>query len=99
VHGGFWAVHHKDLNHFGVTLHLVDAGIDTGAVIAQRVITPTAEDNFKTYPILQYCHGLDLISENLESLLGGEIKTISPLTNESKLHYHPTLWEYVLGKV
>jgi folate-dependent phosphoribosylglycinamide formyltransferase PurN len=99
VHGGYWAVHYNDLKHFGVTLHLVDAGIDTGAVIAQRVITPTAEDNFKTYPILQYCHGLDLISENLESLLGGEINTIPPVTKESKLHYHPTLWEFISGKI
>ncbi|MFT5820438.1 MAG: folate-dependent phosphoribosylglycinamide formyltransferase PurN [Crocinitomix sp.] len=98
VHGGYWAVHNKDLAHFGVTLHLVDQGIDTGHVIAQKIITPEKEDNFKTYPLLQYCTGLDLISTNYEKLLGSEIKTIQPLTTESKLHYHPTLWEFWFGK-
>ncbi|NOQ74471.1 MAG: formyl transferase [Crocinitomix sp.] len=97
VHGGYWAVHNKDLAHFGVTLHLVDAGIDTGQVIAQKVISPEKEDNFKTYPVLQYCNGLDLISENFEGLLSGELKTVRPITDESQLHYHPTLWEFWTG--
>lgn len=98
VHGGYWAVHNNDLAHFGVTLHLVDAGIDTGRIIAQKVITPTKEDNFKTYPILQYCNGLDLIVAQQENLLNDQIVTTTPITQESKLHYHPTLWQFWLKR-
>ncbi len=94
VHGGYWAVHNNDLAHFGVTLHLVDAGIDTGQIIAQKVIIPAKDDNFKTYPILQYCNGLDLISSQHENLLSDKIKTTAAITQESKLHFHPTLWQF-----
>ena len=33
----------------GVTIHLVDAGIDTGAVLAQAPICPSPRDNFTTW--------------------------------------------------
>jgi len=58
VHGGYWAIHNGDSALFGVTLHYVDRGIDTGRLIAQMVIPVAEEDNFKTYPMLQYAAGL-----------------------------------------
>ena len=98
VHGGYWAIRNNDLAHFGVTLHLVDSGIDTGQIIAQQVIQPKKEDNFKTYPVLQYCVGLDLINENLDHLLMDEVKTVDAMTSESHLYYHPSFWGYLFGK-
>ncbi len=35
IHGGYWASAQSDLANFGVTVHLVDPGIDTGEVLYQ----------------------------------------------------------------
>ena len=58
-HGAYWALYNKDKAHAGVTVHLVDKGIDTGAVLYQSVIDITPKDNFTTYPILQTCVGVE----------------------------------------
>ena len=98
VHGGYWALYNNEPNLFGVTLHYIDKGIDTGQIIAQQIIKVEKEDNFKTYPVLQYCAGINLIQENFEAILNGETPTPPPLTNESNLYYHPTIWNYIFGK-
>lgn len=98
VHGGYWAVKNNDLSLFGVTLHYVDSGIDTGSILAQSVISPSKEDNFKTFPILQYAEGLQLLSANITSIISGQIQTVPSLTKESKLHYHPGILPYLFGK-
>lgn len=97
IHGGFWAIYHKDLENCGVTLHYVDAGIDTGNIIAQRRISPRKSDNFKTYPILQYINGLDLLQEQMTKIIDGETAPFPAPSNTSQLHYHPTIWQYLFG--
>src|SRR5262249_45860604 len=52
VHGGYWAKAEGDLENFGVTVHLVDPGIDTGAVLYQARVAPTAQDNYATFPYI-----------------------------------------------
>ena len=92
VHGGYWALAdgHPDL--CGVTVHLVDAGIDTGGILARVPLTPTGDDSFVTYPVLQ-------LGEGLRAL--GTVLARSELVPEtlpapfSKLWYHPTLWGYL----
>src|SRR5262245_3683623 len=42
VHGGYWAKAEDDPGNFGVTVHLVDEGIDTGGVLYQARLAPTA---------------------------------------------------------
>src|SRR5467141_2542307 len=54
VHGGYWAMACGDQQNCGVTVHQVDKGIDTGAILGQAAITPTVEDSFSTYPLLQF---------------------------------------------
>ncbi len=93
IHGGYWALFNNDNDLFGVTLHSVDAGIDTGNIIAQKSIIPNEKDNFCTYPILQYCEGLALAIANIKTLQN-TIK-VKPLTTESHLFYHPTLIQYL----
>lgn len=97
VHGGFWALQKGDSELFGVTLHYVDRGIDTGRLIAQMVLPVNEKDNFKTYPILQYCAGIRLLEENLEAIIQDQVNSPTPLTDVSRLHYHPTLLEYFKG--
>ncbi len=94
VHGGYWAVANRDPEHCGVTVHIVDRGIDTGKVIYQGVISPGPEDNFCTYPFLQLGAGLPLEVRAIRDFQRGTLRTVDvPLP--SKLYSHPTLAEYV----
>jgi len=92
VHGAYWTLIEDDREHCGVTLHFVDSGIDSGRVISQANIDITTEDNFCTYPYLQLTKGIEL----LKSFLLEDKINYSRVDNiESKLWYHPTIWEYI----
>lgn len=94
VHGGYWALANNDAAHCGVSVHLVDAGIDTGGIIAQALIQPDAEDNFATYPLLQLIAGLPLLKEAVRTALAGTIQLRPAPEGTSRLWSHPTLAEY-----
>jgi folate-dependent phosphoribosylglycinamide formyltransferase PurN len=93
VHGGYWAMANGDAPHAGVTVHLVDAGIDTGGVLYQTQIAPGPRDNFCTYPLLQLSAGLPLMVRAVNDALAGVLKTVDPRL-PSRLYHHPTLWGY-----
>ena len=95
VHGGYWALANNDPAHCGVSVHLVDPGIDTGAIIAQALIYPTANDNFVTYPLLQLAAGLPLLKQAVRDALQGEVQLKPAPEGPSKLWSHPTLAEYL----
>jgi folate-dependent phosphoribosylglycinamide formyltransferase PurN len=97
-HGGYWALYNNDAENFGTTIHLIDAGVDTGAVIKQVFIKPDKEDNFSTYPILQAAAGIDALKEVLNNMLSSNYETIKH-TEKGKLYYQPTLWQYLTGGV
>ena len=98
VHGGYWALANNDKENCGVTVHLVDAGIDTGGILYQGIITPGSKDNFITYPLLQVAEGIrlmkmainDILNDNIISKKGGD---------ESRLWYHPTIWKYLYLRI
>jgi len=95
VHGAYWALVQRQPQHCGVTIHRVDEGIDTGAVLAQASIFPTARDNFITYQLLQVAAGLPLLDRVLSEMLQGREPSSPPLSGESRLWTHPTLFEYL----
>jgi methionyl-tRNA formyltransferase len=97
-HGGYWALYNNDVENFGTTIHLIDAGIDTGAVIKQVFIKPDKPDNFVTYPVLQIAIGISALKEVLTSMMAGNYKTIKH-TEKGNMHYQPTWWQYVTGGV
>lgn len=95
VHGAYWALVEQKPQLCGVTLHRVDAGIDTGEVLAQRAISITQEDNFATYPWIQLGEGLKALAELLPDCVDGKLFGVQPMISESKLRHHPTLWCYI----
>jgi folate-dependent phosphoribosylglycinamide formyltransferase PurN len=100
VHGAYWALAEKDAAHCGVTVHLVDAGIDTGGILAQAPITIAARDNFATYGIVQNAAGLALLRDAvLPRLLAGDRSTQPAPAGTSRLWSHPTAWEYLRHRV
>ena len=95
VHGAYWALVEKNPQACGVTVHRVDAGVDTGGILEQALIQPTREDNFVTYPLLQLGAGLPLLKHAIEDLLLGKNETRPAPPGPSKLWSHPTLAEYL----
>lgn len=94
VHGGYWALVNGDSINCGVTVHLLDEGIDTGNILYQAKVTPTNTDNFATYPLLQLAGGIKLLHQVLLDMESGGLTPRSS-AGESKLYYHPTLGQYL----
>ena len=99
VHGGYWAIVEGKPELAGVTIHYLDTGIDTGAVIAQALIYPGPEDNFHTYPTLQLAAGLPLLRQAVLDTHRGGVRSIKPLTTASRLYYHPGLLQYLVHRI
>jgi len=94
IRGGYWAKAKGDLENFGVTVHLIDAGVDTGAVLYQARVKPTRHDNYATFSYLQLASALPLIEQAARDAIAG---TVTPQTVDlpSQLWTHPTLWGYI----
>lgn len=92
--GGYWALAKGDPEHAGVTVHLVDAGVDTGDILYQDRFTATPKDSFSTYYYIQAGVARPLVVKALEDALAG---TLRPYKSDlpSQQFYHPTLWGYL----
>lgn len=95
VHGAYWALVNGNQWACGVTVHVVDSGIDTGNVLQQGLIKPTNEDSFVTYPLLQLGAGIPLLKSAIRDLLADRIEFKPPPKGQSKLWSHPTLLQYL----
>jgi methionyl-tRNA formyltransferase len=96
VHGGYWALVEGRPDLVGTTVHLVDKGIDTGAIIDQSFFSITRRDNFATYPYLHTAFGIPMLIKAARSCL----ERCTPVAYRrddmpSKLRYHPTAGEYL----
>ena len=94
VHGGYWAMACQDAEHCGVTVHLVDEGIDTGGVLYQGRIDVGPDDSFVTYPLRQIARALPLMSAALRDVKNRCLRTVAGV-GPSGIWSHPTLWQYV----
>lgn len=94
VHGGYWALHENDAENAGVTIHLIDEGIDIGSVLLQTHIECCDRDNFCSYPYLQLGEGLKLEIKVLNDIANN---TLIPQTVDlpSILWSHPTIYDYL----
>jgi folate-dependent phosphoribosylglycinamide formyltransferase PurN len=99
VHGAYWALREGRGDLAGVTVHLIDAGIDTGAVIDQATIAVTPEDSFVTYPLIQTAAGLPLLATAVRRALEGTLAPRPAPPLASRLRTHPTLWSYAAGRL
>ncbi|MDB5251195.1 MAG: formyl transferase [Flaviaesturariibacter sp.] len=97
-HGAYWALASSDAAHCGVTVHLIDEGIDTGNILAQATITPAPADNFSTYGYLQLAVGLELLKQAIPDLAAGKQPARETALN-STLWHHPTFWGYLYKRL
>jgi len=100
VHGGYWALAEGRRELAGTTVHLVDAGIDTGTVLGRAFFEPTPSDNFATYPYLHTAVGIPVLLAAVERALQGDLTPLSEdLELASKFRSHPTIVEYFSNRV
>jgi folate-dependent phosphoribosylglycinamide formyltransferase PurN len=95
VHGGYWSLADGRPESCGVTVHLVNEGIDTGGIVAQALISPERGDSFVTYPYLQYAAALPLLIQAVKDALAGRLTTKEPPAGPSRLWSHPTAFQYL----
>lgn len=93
--GGYWARVMGDEANFGATVHLVDAGVDTGGVIGQVRVTPSRKDTMHTYPLLLTAAGTDIAARAVADALAGAVRPQETTTEPSRQWYHPTLWRWL----
>jgi len=96
VHGGFWAIYEGRPDLAGTTIHLVDPGIDTGAILGQTIITVDPfTDTYRTLPVKQYLAALDLMITAVQSGLDGTLQPYTRTDVASQQWYSPTPLEYL----
>lgn len=97
INGGYFALANGEPEHFGVTLHLVDLGVDTGPILATNRIPVAANDNIQTYMTLMAAKSQQLVVDTMERVLNGEAQPLPPSTLPSNQYYAPTLGQYLLN--
>ena len=113
LHGVYWALSEGRPDLVGTTVHVLDAGIDTGAVLGRAYFRTEPEDSIATYPYLGLVMGLPVLADQVDRLLaeggtgfgtpqiyGASSDPAGELTKEdSRLWSHPTLWGYLKRRV
>jgi folate-dependent phosphoribosylglycinamide formyltransferase PurN len=72
-YGAYWPVYNGEPERVGVTVHFVDSGIDTGAILAQGRVEYNWDDYVKTVTYKQHKLGADLMVKCLT-----EFDTLAP---------------------
>lgn len=93
-HPGYWALAEGDAENAGVTVHLVDEGVDTGAVLYQTRVAFAPDDTIASYQHLQAAHALPLFARAIEDALAGRLAP-RHVDLPSHQYFPPTLWGYL----
>ncbi len=72
----------NDENEFGITVHYVDEGIDTGDIILQRIYNITDRDNYKTLLEKAYIECGRILYDAIKSIQNDSVKLIQ----QNKIH-------------
>jgi hypothetical protein len=96
--GGYWSLVYGDAGNFGATVHLVDAGIDTGETLYEKRVTPSKSDNMLTYPLLLTASCTDIAVKAVDDVLSHRAAPYKP-TGPSKMYYNPPIWTWLWNGV
>lgn len=97
-HGSYWALYNNDPENAGVTVHVVDEGIDTGGAVARVHADAGPADNFVTYPYLQTAAALRALTVAVRETMAGRLRTL-PVEGPSAVWYHPGFFQYIGGRL
>lgn len=94
LQGGYWARVTGDEENFGATVHLVDAGVDTGGVLYQHRVKPSKRDTIHTYPLLQTAASTGIAVQAMRDAVAGDLKPLE-MAGPSRQWYHPPVWTWL----
>jgi methionyl-tRNA formyltransferase len=99
AHGCFWALANRDLEHVGMTLLRVDAGVDTGAVFGY--FRSDIDERRESHTVIQdrvVFDNLDAIRDTLMRILSGSAPAIGTAGRASHAWGQPWLTRYFRWK-
>jgi phosphoribosylglycinamide formyltransferase-1 len=100
VHGAYWALADGAATLVGTTVHIVDAGVDTGPVIAQKTFKVSPDDSIATYGYLHVAAGLQVLVDAVRDAQRGILRPRGSISAApSRVWSHPTVWGYLAGRV
>lgn len=91
VYGGFWALYNGEIDKVGVTVHLVEAGIDTGGIVFKDTLSKIGNSGFLNLPILQIKKAL----ESQQIWLKECPVIIESNSDHFPIYFHPTMTEFL----
>ena len=92
--GMYWALAEGDPEHAGVTIHLIDEGVDTGDVLYQAKVRPQPGNNIATYQYCQARIAVPMLVAAIEDALAGRLAP-RRIQRTSRQWFHPTIWRYL----
>ena len=96
--GGYFALANGEPEHFGATVHLIDEGVDTGAVLYQSRLKPEAGDNFHTYLWRLAAGSRGIVIKAMTDAIEGKLSPVT-VNLPSRQWFAPTLGGYVWSGV
>lgn len=72
----------NDEKEFGITVHYVDEGIDTGDIISQRIFSISDNDNYKTLLDVAYIECANILYDAIKTVQKGDFTPI----NQNDIH-------------
>ena len=94
LNGGYWSLANGEPQHYGVTIHRVDEGVDTGAIIAQARFAPDPADTILTHQKALTAQSPAMAVAAVAAFVENrapEVETGLP----SRQWYHPSLTGYL----
>lgn len=75
----------------------MDAGVDTGGVLYQKVIPLAGNETILTDAIVQVAHSMEITLNAIDDASKGKIllKVVKDVNIPSKLWFQPTIWSYI----
>lgn len=92
--GGWWARATGDHENYGTTVHLVDAGVDTGDTLYQAFLKPDPRESLLTDSLAMAAGSRDIVVRAVEDALNGTLVP-KPSDLPSVQRFHPPIWTYL----
>lgn len=77
----------NDENEFGITVHYIDEGIDTGDIILQRCFSISDKDDYSSLLTLAYKECAKILYDSIKLIQDNNVKPINQLTIHSTGFY------------
>ena len=97
-YGCFWPIYNQEPEMVGATVHFVDKGIDTGAILLQRQVDYYTDDSLKIITYKQHKLGGDLLVECLQQFESLAKRAYQKTDCPSRNYIAPGLTQYLKSK-